>query len=49
MIFQFKQIHTISLCLNTIYSMDEFYSHYYYDGEPADPDGGVDDVRLIFL
>lgn len=23
--------------------MDEFYSHYYYDGEPADPDGGVDD------
>ena len=25
------------------FSMDEFYSHYYYDGDAVDPaDGGVD-------
>eukprot|EP01083_Nonionella_stella_P090944 254180_1 len=29
---------------NTAIIMDEFYSHYYYDGENVDPvDGGVDD------
>lgn len=26
-----------------IFSMDEFYSHYYYDGDAVDPaDGGID-------
>ena len=29
------------------FSMDEFYSHYYYDGDSVDPaDGGVD-VRTV--
>ena len=31
--------------LNTALVMDEFYSHYYYDGTAVDPvDGGVDDM-----
>jgi hypothetical protein len=27
------------------YSMDEFYSHYYYDGENKSPEDGGADVR----
>ena len=35
----------IACDLNTALVMDEFYSHYYYDGTAVDPiDGGVDDM-----
>lgn len=32
---------------NLCFSMDEFYSHYYYDGETRSPEGGGPDVRCI--